>query len=161
MMKQFCLLLSTGLLFTLTLAARGPWQTKACDLLSQSDVQQVLQAQSDDGSPRVNAGILTSCTFRITGGGMVSILLRHDVARTWSASQRRRMTTAENFRVLDGFGDSAFVLDLHQSGAALCAYRGNYYLQVSIIRLGVSDHVLPATEELARRALANLDRSAE
>jgi hypothetical protein len=161
MKRQCYVIVAISLLSATSLAARNPALTTACNLLSASDVQEVVQLQSDQGSTRINAGILTSCTFRIVGGGSVSVLLRHDDSGTWVVSQRRRMTGAPDIRPIDGMGGSAFVLDLHDSGAALCVYRGNYYLQVSVVRLGSSDRVLPTVQELARRALANLGHSSE
>jgi hypothetical protein len=157
MTSHFSLLLPIVLLSAIGTAARAENPAGACHLLSQAEVEQAVHFPSDNGSIRVNSGALTSCTFRAEGGGSVSVLLRRDAPRRWVAEQQRRMTAGSNFRAIDGVGDSAFVLDLRQAGAALCVFRGDYYLEISVVRLGGANSVLPATQELALKALSRLE----
>ncbi|MGB7762489.1 MAG: hypothetical protein WBL61_21825, partial [Bryobacteraceae bacterium] len=95
-----------------------------------------------------------SCLFTAGTGGTVSILLRRNASADWIAEQRRRMTGPGSFRRVSGVGDSAFVLDHLERGAALCVFLGEDYLQISVFRLGGASSVLPAAEELARQALS-------
>lgn len=126
----------------------------ACGLLSAGEVEQALHVPVSNGSPRVNTEILTSCVFTDGRGGVVSILLRRNTSQDWTTEQRRRMSGS--FRPFAGLGDSAFVLDRREQGAALCVFRGEYYLQISIFQVGSADAVLPAAEDLARKALSRL-----
>ena len=145
-----------ALLLCLSTPARAQFPPTACSLLSPAEVEQVLHVPMGPGSPRVNAGNLTSCLFTARGGGKVSILLRRNASRNWIAEQRYRMSGASTFRPLGGLGDSAFVLDRRGQGAALCVFRGEYYLQISAFGTGGASDVLPATEELARKALSRM-----
>jgi LPS sulfotransferase NodH len=90
-----------------------------------------LHALVSNGSPRVNTEILTSCLFTGGSDGTVSILLRRNASKEWIAEPRRRMSGAGSFRPVA-------------------------YLQISIFRAGSADAVLPAAEELARKALSRL-----
>jgi hypothetical protein len=128
----------------------------ACSLLSAAEVVHAVGVPVGPARTRVNSERVTSCVFAADGGGTVSVLLRRNASADWRAEQRRRMTSAGSFRPVSGMGDSAFLLDNREQGAALCVFSGEYYLQISVFRLGGADTVLPPAEELARRALSRL-----
>jgi len=131
----------------------------ACHLLSPAAVEHTLHVPVGFGSPRVNSELVNSCLFTANRGGTVSILLRRKASADWIAEQRYRMMSQGSFRPVSGVGDSAFVMDHREHGAALCVFLGDHYLQISVFRLGGADTVLPAAEELARQALTALTKS--
>lgn len=145
-----------ALLLAIAAPAHAESPPTACQLLFPAEVGRALHVSVGSGSPRVNSERLTGCRFAADGGGIVSILLRRNASAEWMAEQRQRMTSAGSFRRVSGLGDSAFVLDGRERGAALCVFLGEDYLQISVFRLGGTDTVLPAAEELARRALSRL-----
>jgi hypothetical protein len=149
------------LLSDLSLAARAENPAGACRLLSKADVEQALHLATNNGDTRVNTDALTSCTYRAPSGGTVSILVRRHASRAWIGEQLKRMNSGSGFRPIDGVGDAAFVLDLRQSGVALCVFQGDYYIEICVVRLGAADSVLPATQKLARKALSRLAGSTE
>ena len=53
----------------------------------------------------------------------------------------------------------AFVVNRQNEGAALCVFRGEAYLQISVFRMGAADMVLPGVKELAQTALLALTNS--
>jgi hypothetical protein len=64
-----------------------------------------------------------------------------------------------SFHPVAGLGEKAFLLDMRDAGAALCVFRADYYLQVSVINAGTAATVFPGSERLARAALTHLDPS--
>ena len=145
-----------ALLFAITNPTHAESPPTACDLLSPAEVDRALHVRVGPGSPRVNTELVTNCLFIAGRDGTISVLFRRNAAADWAAEQRRRMTGPGSFRPVSGVGDSAFVLDKREQGAALCIFQGEYYLQISVFRLGGADTVLPAAEELARQALSQL-----
>jgi len=137
------------------MAARADAPAGACALLSDSEVERVLHAPASGGRPRVDAGSLISCDYTAAGGS-VSILLRRHASKHWIAEQKRRMSAASSFRSVQGVGDSAFVLDMRQAGAALCIFHQDHYLEVSVTHIGASESVLSATKDLAKIVLGKL-----
>jgi hypothetical protein len=149
-----------ALLLVIPLPTHAESPATACHLLSPAEVEHALHIPVGPGSPRVNTELVTNCLFTAGRDGAISILLRRNAAAGWTAEQRRRMTGAGSFRPVSGVGDSAFVLDKREQGAALCVFLGGYYLQISVFRSGGADTVLPAVEELARQALSRLSAPA-
>jgi hypothetical protein len=145
-----------ALFLVLTIPTHAETPRTACDLLSPAEVEHALHVPVGLGSPRVNAELVTNCLFTAGRDGTVSILFRRNASADWVAEQRHRMTGQGSFRPVRGVGDSAFVLDKREQGAALCVFLGEYYLQVSVFRLGGADVVRPAAVELARQALSRL-----
>jgi hypothetical protein len=66
-----------------------------------------------------------------------------------------------SFRPVEGLGERAFVLDMHGAGAALCVFRTDYYLQVSVFKAGDAAAVLPRVEKLVKAALARAEYASE
>jgi hypothetical protein len=127
----------------------------ACDLLSRSDIQQVIGTAGEGGRSQVNTGVVSTCVFDFGGDGRIAVLVRHHARRDWILAQSGRM--ASQFRSVEGLGDRAYRLHL-QAGAALCIYRGEDYLQVSALRTKGADRL---AEELARRILSRLGNRPE
>jgi hypothetical protein len=147
------------LLLAISTTARAEYSPTACQLLSPAEVEHALHVPVGAGSPRVNSELVTSCLFTADGGGTISILLRRNPPADWIAEQRQRMTNSGSFRPVSGVGGSAFGLDSREQGAALCVFLGEYYLQISVFRLGNAGTVLPVAEELARQARSRLRMS--
>ena len=134
-----------------------PTAPAACDLLSRPEIERIVSAGLSQGEPRVQAGAATMCRFTGKRGGVVTILIRRIPGEDWVSRQIERMSRNwPTFREVPGIGDRSFLYDMKEAGAALCAFRGDYYIQVSVFRMGEASAVLPATEELAKRALAHI-----
>jgi len=111
-----------------------------------------------------NIGTVTSCSFPIKDGGSITVLFRRNADRAWIAEQEQRMKMGAqygSFRPVDGLGERAFVLDMHAAGAALCVFRADYYLQVSVFKAGDAATVLPRVEKLVKAALARAEYASE
>jgi hypothetical protein len=148
-----------ALLLAVCTPAHAQSSPTACNLVSHAEVERALHVPVGFGSARVNSELVTSCLYAADRGGTVSIVLRHNPPAVWIAEQRQRMTSPGGFRPVSGLGGSAFMLDAREQGAALCVFLGEYYLQISVFRLGGADTVIPAAKELARRALMALNES--
>ena len=131
----------------------------ACSLLAKEAVEQALGTSVGEARMGANNGTVTSCSFPIKGGGSISVLFRRNAERAWIAEQEQRMNRGVrygSFRPVDGLGEQAFVLDLRAAGAALCVFRTDYYLQVSVFKAGDAAAVLPGMEKLVKAALARV-----
>src|SRR5664279_5991615 len=55
----------------------------------------------------------------------------------WTSEQVKRMHDNRcTFREVPGIGDRSFLYDMRATGAALCVFRSDYYLQISVFRRG-------------------------
>jgi len=129
----------------------------ACELVTHGEVQTAVLRTVESGSPRVNAENVTSCLFKDARGGAVSVLFHNNVSQEWIAQQTVRMSGTASFRPVSSVGDTAFVLDRDERGAAICLFRKGSYLQVSAFGLGDANSVVPGITDLARKALRRLD----
>jgi len=130
-----------------------------CRLLSRAEVERIIGAAVADGRPQLNTGVLTTCVFTVHGGGRISVLLRSDVQRNWIVEQTRSMAhgvQSGRFRSIAGLGDRAFLFGMRQSAAALCIFRGEYYLQITALTGDVAS-AYTAAEMVARRVLSRLE----
>ena len=134
----------------------------ACSLLPRGVVESAVGTSVGPGRTGIDNRVASSCSFPIKGAGSVSVLVRRSTETGWIAAQQQRMNRGVQlgtYRSVDGLGEPAFVFDMQNSGAALCVFHGNSYLQVSIFDAGRSLAVLPAVERLTRAALARLEFS--
>jgi hypothetical protein len=149
-----------GLMTIPTGNAQLPAAPSACSLLEREAAEQAFGASLGEARLGVNNGTVTTCSFPVKGGGRISILFRRHAGRAWIKEHEQRMNMGVrygSFHPAAGLGGHAFVLDMRQSGAALCVFRADYYLQVSVFNAGAAAEVFPGVEKLARVALARLE----
>lgn len=149
-----------GLMVIPSVGAQPSAAPSACSLLAREAAEQALGASLGEARVRLDNGTVSSCTFPIKRGGSVSILLRRNAGQAWIAEQVQRMKLGigqGSFRPVDGLEGQAFLLDMRDSGAALCVFRPDYYLQVSVFKAGAAINVFPVAVKLAKAALTRLE----
>lgn len=149
--------------YSLTTIPTGSAQSaapSACSLLAREAVEQAFETSLGEARVGANNETVTSCLFPIKGGGSLSILFRRNAGRAWIAEQEQRMDMGVrygSYHPVAGLGGQAFVLDMRDAGAALCVFRADYYLQVSVFNAGAAAKVFPRVKKLAEAALARLE----
>jgi hypothetical protein len=131
-----------------------------CGILAREAIEQAFGTALGEARARVDSETVSTCSFPIKSGGSVSILVRRNAGPAWIAEQEQRMNLGVrygSFRPVAGLGRQAFVLDMRDAGAALCVFRADFYLQVSVFHAGAAATALPRAEKLARAALARLE----
>ena len=131
----------------------------ACALLSNLEIKAILDVPVGAGVVRLDGGSVTGCRFAGKNGAAVTVLVRRCTRRGWAEEQAARMKRGAgegNYREVPGVGERAFLLDLHQAGAALCVFDGGRYVQISAVRMGDSSRVSPGIEKLARKVLERM-----
>jgi hypothetical protein len=129
----------------------------ACDLLSRRTVEEASGVRVAEGVPLLNSGSVTSCSFEEEHGGRVMILARSAPASDWVNEQVARMirgVTLGTYREVSGIGERAFVYTIRGSGAVLCIFGTEYYLQISLLRMGEEPQIMAVLAKLAASALA-------
>ena len=129
----------------------------ACDALSKAEVGDVLGTPVSDGRALVSKDDVTVCSFASQGDSRMLVLLRRSAGRDWTESQAQRMKNAWSFRPAPGLGDQAFMFGTRESGAVLCVFYRDFYLQISVFRAGNLAHAYELTERLCRRVLKRLE----
>jgi len=136
-------------------AAQQSVAPAACSLLSRAEIEQTVGAGVSPGEYRLVGETATACRFAAKGGGVIAILVRRIPGRSWAAEQIGRMVSnPRRFREVFGIGDRSFLYDMMATGAGLCVFHADYYVEVSAFRIGESSTISPALETLARTALA-------
>lgn len=108
----------------------------ACALLSRPEIEGIVNAGLSQGEPRVQAGAATMCRFTGKRGGVVTILIRRIPGEDWVSRQIERMSRSwPTFREAPGIGERSFLYDMKEAGAVLCVFRGDYYIQISLVRM--------------------------
>jgi hypothetical protein len=123
-------------------------------------IERALGTAIGEGRPGIQSGTVSTCSFAVPHGGVLSILLRRHAAPAWMAEQEQRMNGAipyGRFRPVAASGGRSFVLDFDSGGAAICLFRADYYLQVSLFRAGASPTALPKAEMVAKTAVTRLE----
>lgn len=146
--------LATAVNFAAT-APKRPGDLTACALLSRSEVEEAASARLSEGQSRTQTGTTTTCWFNGKNSAIVALLIRRVPQGKWMSEQMERMHRSNPaFREMPGIGDRSFLHDMGKTGAALCIFRGQYYLQISVFRMGESSEVAPVLKKLAGIALA-------
>ncbi|MGB9457368.1 MAG: hypothetical protein WCB12_15070 [Bryobacteraceae bacterium] len=170
-MKAIRSIVSAGLLAAAVLSARGEEPTPAlagartaCGLLSRRTVEEASGVRVAEGVPQLSFGSVTSCSFEEEHGGRVMILARSAPASDWANEQVARMirgVTLGTYREVSGIGERAFVYTIRGSGAVLCIFGTQYYLQISLFRMGEEPQIMAVLAKLAASALARQSDTAQ
>ena len=122
-------------------------QPDACGLLRGGEVRSAERRAMTGGS--------SVCRYGVGDGGILTVVVRRVPAR-WAAEQIERMAkNPERYREAE-LGDRSFLFDMGEAGAALCIFQGEYYVQLSVFRMGRASSVRPVLERLAVTALERL-----
>jgi hypothetical protein len=135
-----------------------PETANACTLLSRLEVGEAAGVTFGEGELRLRTATVTRCLFSGGNGGNAALLVRRIPSADWESEQRARLQRGVHFGTyseIAGIGDRAFSSRIGQ-GSILCVFVGDYYLQVSLFRMGEVSHPSAILEKLARRALTRL-----
>ena len=149
---------AVGIAFLAAAISSGQASTP-CALLLRSDVAEAVGIPVTEGVTRIADRDVTSCSFAGERGGRVAILVRRVPARDWVSEQVARMTRGVQlgtYRELPGIEDRSFLYNLRSAGAVLCVFGPDYYLQISLLRMGEDSRLPAILEKLARSALKRL-----
>ena len=130
-----------------------------CALLSRLDVAEAVAAPVKEGVSRLLNGTVSNCMFAGAHGGQVAILVRRTPTADWVSEQAARLSDGSQFgtyREVPQIGDRSFLYRMHGKGGVLCVYGPDYYLQISLYRLGEDDRTATVLRKLAAMALARL-----
>jgi len=130
----------------------------ACTLLSRLEVGEAAGATVGGGEFHLMNPAVTRCLFPGGAGGNAAILVRRIPSEDWESEQREHFQRGVQFgayREMAGIGDRAFSRQIGQ-GSVLCVFVGEYYLQVSLFRMGEGPWASANLKKLARRAIARL-----
>jgi hypothetical protein len=116
-----------------------------CTLVSRFDVAEAAGASVREGVSRLRNGAL-NCMFAGARGGQLAVLVRRippadSVPDQGSAPQA---------------GDRSFLHHMQGKGGVLSVYAADYYLQISLFRLGEDSQTKAALRKLAGIAMARL-----
>ena len=139
-----------------------PQARAVCALLSRPEVVAAVGTPIGEGVTRIADRDVTSCSFAGERGGQVAILVRRAPDGDWVSKQLARMTRGVQlgtYREVPGIGKRSFLYDLHMSGAVLCVFGPDFYLQVSLFHIGEDSRIPAILEKLARSALKRLRHS--
>ena len=140
-----------------TAADRPSMTWTACTLLSRPELEEIVTVPLTDGE--AGGKVATACLFGAKSGGRVVVVLHAIPTSAWSSEQVERMEQGAregSYREVPELGDRSFLFDMGARGAAICVFRGDYYLQISVFGLGAAPKLAPAVERLARRAVVRL-----
>jgi hypothetical protein len=130
-----------------------------CTLLSRIDVAEAAGASVTQGVTRVRNGNVANCMFAGAHGGQLAILVRRTPSAEWVSEQAGRMSDGSQFgtyREVPQIGDRSFLYHMHGKGGVLCVYGADYYLQISLFRLGEDSQTAAVLRKLAGIAMARL-----
>ena len=130
-----------------------------CTLLSRLDVAETVGAPVKEGVSRVRNGTVANCMFAGAHGGQFAILVRRTPSADWVSEQAGRMSDGSQFgtyREVPQIGDRSFLYHMHGKGGVLCVYGADYYLQISLFRLGEDSQTAAVLRKLAVIAMTRL-----
>jgi hypothetical protein len=130
-----------------------------CTLLSRLDVAETAGAPVKEGVSRLRNGTVANCVFAGAHGGQLAILVRRAPSAEWVSEQAGRMSDGSQYgtyREVPQIGDRSFLYHMHGKGGVLCVYGADYYLQISLFRLGEDSQTAAALRKLAGIAMARL-----
>lgn len=128
----------------------------ACTLFSKLELEEIVAVPLKDGEARGNRDTGSACFFGGKSGGRVVVLLRRVPNAAWSSEQVQRMEAAAlqgSYHDVPGIGDRSFLFDMHAAGAAMCIFRGDFYLEISVLGLEAVANASSAVERLASKAV--------
>jgi hypothetical protein len=158
-MRLLCL---TVLISAAASAQQANAPANACTLLTSTEIAEAVGARVYQGEARIQSDTTTACRFAGAEGGVVAVLVRRIPQEKWASEQIDRMQrNPRSFRELPGMGERAFLYDLNGTGAVLCVFRGGYYMQLSVFRMGGAPKARAAVEVLARKCLTRVEKIAE
>jgi hypothetical protein len=138
----------------------APGETPApCTLLSRLDVAEAVGAPVKDGVARLLNRTVANCMFAGAHSGQVAILVRRTPSAEWVAEQAGRMSDASllgTYREVPQIGDRSFLYHMQGKGGVLCVYGADYYLQISLFRLGDDSRTAAVLRKLAGIAMVRL-----
>ena len=130
-----------------------------CTLLSRLDVTEAAGASVKAGVSRLRNGNVANCMFAGAHGGQFAVLVRRTPSADWVSEQSGRMSDGSQFgtyREVAQIGDRSFLYHMHGKGGVLCVYGADYYLQMSLFRLGEDSRTAAVLRKLAGIAMARL-----
>ena len=130
-----------------------------CTLLSRLDVAEAVGTPVKEGVSRLLNKTVANCMFAGARGGQVAILVRRTPSADWVSEQAGRMSDGSQFgtyREVPQIGDRSFLYHMHGKGGVLCVYGADYYLQMSLFRLGEDSRTAAVLRKLAGIAMARL-----
>ena len=130
-----------------------------CTLLSRLDVTEAAGAPVKEGVSRLRNGTMANCMFAGAHDGQLAILVRRTPSAEWVSEQAGRMSDGSllgTYREVSQIGDRSFLYHMHGKGGVLCVYGADYYLQISLYRLGEDSQTAAVLRKLAGIAMARL-----
>ena len=130
-----------------------------CTLLSRLDVAETVGAPVKEGVSRVRNGTVANCMFAAAHGGQLAILVRRTPTADWVSEQAGRMSDGSQFgtyREVPQIADRSFLYHMRGKGGVLCVYGADYYLQISLFRLGEDSQTAAVLRKLAVIAMTRL-----
>jgi hypothetical protein len=131
----------------------------ACAVLSRLAVEEASGSPFAEGVTRLSTRMVASCQFNGERGGRVVILVRWAPADDWVAEQVSRMNWGVQlgtYRRVPRIGERSFLYAIRGEGAVLCIFGADFYLQISVFRMGEDSHMAAILEKLAISTLAEL-----
>ena len=128
-----------------------------CTLLSRLDVAEAAGAPVKEGVSRLRNGNVANCMFAGAHGGQFAVLVRRNPTADWVSEQAGRMSDGSQYgtyREVPQIGDRSFLYHMHGKGGVLCVYGADYYLQMSLYRLGEDSRTAAVLRKLAGNAMA-------
>ena len=129
-----------------------------CNLVSRAEIEQVL-GQEVGVAQEAFLSPGSTCSYAGTYGE-VTISLQRLQDKPDIAGELRNMQSAVSgscVREASGFGPSAFILDIGESGAQLHLIRAEReYLMISVLGFGNASRAAPLAEAIARKALGRM-----
>jgi hypothetical protein len=130
-----------------------------CILLSRRDVIEAAGAPVKEGVSRLRNGTVANCMFAGAHGGQFAILVRR-IPPADSVPEQAGWTRGGSPFGTDGevpqIGDRSFLYHMHGKGGVLCVYGADYYLQMSLYRLGEDSQTAAVLRKLGGIAMARL-----
>lgn len=139
-------------------APMPPEAPNACTLLSRLEVAEAAGTTVGEGELRLRTATVTRCLFSGGNGGNAAILFRRVPSGDWESEQRGRFQRGVQlgtYSEMPAIGDRAFLSKMGQ-GSVLCVFMAEYYLQISLFRMGDVSRSAAILEKLARTALTRL-----
>ena len=130
-----------------------------CTLLSRLDVAEAVGAPVKAGVSRLRNGTVANCMFAGAHSGQLAILVRRTPSADWVSEQAGRMSDGSllgTYREVPQIGDRSFLYHMHGKGGVLCVYGADYYLQISLFRLGEDSRTAAVLRKLGGIARARL-----
>lgn len=141
-------------LFSAAISQAAAWDAPpACSVVSRGDVAELAGIPVGEGKAVSLERGVTSCSFAGEHGGQVTVLVRRFPPGGWRHEQEARMRRGA-YREVQGIGDRSFLYTLRER-AVLCVFGEEYYLQISVPRIGGAP-VERTLEMLAAAALGQL-----